>query len=386
MAIYKLGDVVGFIRGNSSFQKKDLLSKGKYIALHYGKTYKIDEVNDKYNFFVNDEFYKEKYVIKKNDTIMITTSETRNELGKVFFYNVDNEGLLGGEQILLFPKNKLILKKYIFYWFKKNSKLFRRFSTGISVFRIKGDDLNFLNIDLPSLTEQQKIIDIIERDEELFLKFSYCVQIDSLEKTKGDMQNLIDIIEPLQKMIDNINNFVNTVNTLIKNLPSIEVCQGSDFLTPLRNKKKNISQISAKVMLKRNPLITSIENKNTYKTNTFFVSEGTILINTIRTYLEKFSIVHCDSDANGTLAQFKVENNDFSSVFSTLLNDNFWIQSGKLSKGTKMPVINKKDILENIEFKRTKKIRFLSDFYVFSAKLIHELEKNKGLYISLLIK
>lgn len=67
------------------------------------------------------------------------------------------------------------------------------------------DEINKTNIDLPRIQTQQKIIDIIEQNEKLFLTYSNCVRIDSVENVQSDMKSLIDIIEPIERQIELLN-------------------------------------------------------------------------------------------------------------------------------------------------------------------------------------
>ena len=55
----RLFNICDFIRGNSGFEKNDLLTEGKYVALQYGKTYKVQEVNEQFEFYVNDNLFPE---------------------------------------------------------------------------------------------------------------------------------------------------------------------------------------------------------------------------------------------------------------------------------------------------------------------------------------
>lgn len=150
-----------FTRGAASFTKDDLLNFGDYVALQYGKVYKVDIVNEDYNFYVNHEFYKESQVVNKGDILAVYTSETIGDLGHFAFYEKEEEGLLGGEQILI----KLvedINPKYLFYALKSCSIELKRSATGIKVYRFKINDLKAIKIPVPSLKIQEKIVEEIE--------------------------------------------------------------------------------------------------------------------------------------------------------------------------------------------------------------------------------
>lgn len=152
---------VNIIRGNSTFTKDDLQNRGKYVGLQYGKVYKSEIIDSGFNYYVSDKFYKPTQVVNRNDIILVSTSETVEELGHTSFYDRDDIGLIGGEQILLKP-SKNINSKYLFFL----SKIFRMqlqlYATGIKVYRFKINDLKQIYVPLPPMKEQEKIVQNIE--------------------------------------------------------------------------------------------------------------------------------------------------------------------------------------------------------------------------------
>lgn len=168
--VIKLTGVCAFVRGNSTFKKDELLSNGNYVALQYGKTYKVDEVNEKYNFYVNDEFYKVSQVVNYGDVIFISTSETMQDLGHSVFYSRNDLGLLGGEQVLLKPNTSLVNEKYLYFSSKVFAKELRKFATGVKVYRFKVNDLKTIYTSIPPLSEQQQIVSHIETETTKLIK------------------------------------------------------------------------------------------------------------------------------------------------------------------------------------------------------------------------
>lgn len=168
--IVKLTGVCGFARGNSSFKKDELLSNGKYVALQYGKTYKVNEVDEKYQFYVNDEFYKVSQIVNYGDVIFISTSETIEDLGHSVFYNRSDLGLLGGEQILLKPKNDIVNGRYLCYSSKIFAKELKKYATGVKVFRFNINDLKTIYTSVPPIQEQTAIVSHIEKETTIINK------------------------------------------------------------------------------------------------------------------------------------------------------------------------------------------------------------------------
>jgi type I restriction enzyme S subunit len=162
--VVKLNGVCSFVRGNSSFKKDELLSTGKYVALQYGKTYKVNEVDKKYQFYVNDEFYKVSQIVNYGDVIFISTSETIEDLGHSVFYNRSDLGLLGGEQIVLKPNNAIVNGKYLCYSSKIFAKELQKYATGVKVFRFNINDLKTIYTSVPPTQEQTAIVSHIEKE------------------------------------------------------------------------------------------------------------------------------------------------------------------------------------------------------------------------------
>lgn len=167
---YRINWINTIIRGNSSFKKDELLENGEYIALQYGKTYKVDEVNKIFNFYVNSEFYKPDQVVHHRNIILVSTSETIEDLGHTCFYNRKDLGLIGGEQILLKPKSKLIFEKYLYYYSKVFCKELRKYSTGLKVFRFNIDDLKKIYIPIPNKQTQITIANYLDKQTSLIDK------------------------------------------------------------------------------------------------------------------------------------------------------------------------------------------------------------------------
>lgn len=168
---YRIDWVTNIVRGNTGFKKDELLKNGEYVALQYGKTYKVDIVDDSFNFFVNSEFFKESQVVSKGDTILISTSETVEDLGHTCYYDNENIGLLGGEQILLKPNRKVLFEKYLYQYAKQFCLELKKYAKGLKVFRFNTNDLKQMFISIPSIEEQIQIADFLDRET---------IRIDSL--------------------------------------------------------------------------------------------------------------------------------------------------------------------------------------------------------------
>ena len=111
---------------------------------------------------MNLQFYKSSQIVQYGDLIIISTSETIEDLGHSCFYNRNDLGLLGGEQLLIKPNNKLITEKYLYYYSKFFCRELRKYATGLKVFRFNTDDLKKIFIAIPLIEVQETIIQYLD--------------------------------------------------------------------------------------------------------------------------------------------------------------------------------------------------------------------------------
>jgi type I restriction enzyme S subunit len=186
----RLDSLCKIVRGNTAFKKDELKKIGDYVGLQYGKVYKINSVDDSYDFYVDKEFYKESQVVNKGDTIIVSTSETMEDLGHTCYYERDDIGLLGGEQMMLKPDNEEIISKYLYYCAKEFSKKLRVHATGLKVYRYNTGHLKNIFVSLPSVLEQTKIVNLLDK---LIPEINQLIQIkkDKIEKLNEYKKSLI---------------------------------------------------------------------------------------------------------------------------------------------------------------------------------------------------
>lgn len=155
--------VTTITRGNSEFQKIDMKNTGDYIAVQYGQVYKLNVLDEKYQLYVDAKFYKGEQIVQKGDTILISTSETIEDLGHSCFYNRKDFGLLGGEQLCLKPNKQVLFDKFLYYATTYFNLELNQYATGLKVYRFKLDDLKKINMILPpTLGEQQQIVQYLD--------------------------------------------------------------------------------------------------------------------------------------------------------------------------------------------------------------------------------
>ncbi len=374
MAIYKLGSL---LRSKPEYGANlPGLDNGKYR--YFRQTDMTSNVDYKY---VNESQGK---FLKKGDLLI---SRTGANAGQPYFHDINTEMVYAGYLIKYEFDESLVKTKYIYYLLLNEKNQIKSLRTGAAQPNFNVPEAVKLMLNIPSLESQQKIIDIIEPIEELFIKYPNTIRLDTFENCKHDVEKIIDIIEPIEELLNNISILKNKLNDILKSSITNEVnCSLGDISKMVREKPRGISQASAKVMSYRDSSIDNLEDDGTYKTNSFYCEDGTLMINTIRTYLNKFAILPFEADVNGTVAQLKVDLEYETIVLANLLNDNFWNEATTLSQGTKMPVIKKDDLLSIELYNSNLNINGLFSFLISINRINIKANEIKNKMINLLIK
>ena len=150
----------------SSLSREQLSDKGILKNLHYGDIHKkynsIVNENDDITTYVKDLNYINKYEkIKENDLIFADASEDYDGIGKaVEVINVKNDTISGLHTILAREKEKIFAPMFKGYYF--NSYIIhnqiRVLANGFKVYGISKDSINKLNVKIPTINEQKKLL------------------------------------------------------------------------------------------------------------------------------------------------------------------------------------------------------------------------------------
>lgn len=160
-----LGSLGTFVRGNG-LQKKDLQESGNPV-IHYGQVFtRYGLYEDKTLSYANDEVYNKLRKAEKGNLVIATTSENDEDVCKALAWLGETPaGISGDAYIYRHEMNP----KYVSYFFTthdfQRQKL--RHITGTKVRRVSGKNLETIEIPLPPLEEQQRIVDILDRFDAL---------------------------------------------------------------------------------------------------------------------------------------------------------------------------------------------------------------------------
>ena len=153
------------MRGNG-LQKKDFTESG-VGCIHYGQIYTYYGLSaTKTKSFVSEKLAQRLKKAKTGDLIIATTSENVEDVCKaVAWLGEDDIAVSGDSYIYRHSQNP----KYIAYYLQ-TTPFFehkRKYATGTKVIRVSGDNMAKFKIPLPPLSEQERIVSILDKFEAL---------------------------------------------------------------------------------------------------------------------------------------------------------------------------------------------------------------------------
>lgn len=171
----QIGEVASFQNGYA-FKSKDFVQDGKYkiIKIKELKDGKVRFFNDSASVNVDDERIIEKYIAEKGDVLFALTGDPVNKnnplswVGRVSVYEDDQLALLNQRVCKLVPKEGLNAK-YIYYYFRVFDNFYALASIAkgsASQANISTKDIEAMEIALPSLNIQNKIVSVLDSIEE----------------------------------------------------------------------------------------------------------------------------------------------------------------------------------------------------------------------------
>lgn len=161
----KLGEIGNFVRGNG-LQKKDFTETG-VGCIHYGQIYTYYGTStDTTKSFVPYDLAQKLTKVKSGNLVIACTSENIEDVCKAVVW-LGEEDIVTGGHACVFAHNEI--PKYIAYFFQTEYffQQKKKYARGAKVIDIKITDLEKISIPVPPLSEQQRIVSILDKFEAL---------------------------------------------------------------------------------------------------------------------------------------------------------------------------------------------------------------------------
>ena len=188
--VKRLEEVGSFSKG-SGVPKDKIISEG-HPCLTYGDLYtKYDFVIKNIKSFIDKETSKESKEINAGDICFAGSGETPEDIGKCAAYLENCPAYAGGDIVILSPNNN-INSLWLSYLLNSDigGKQRYKFAQGFSIVHIYPDNLKQIQIPVPPLPEQQRIVSVLSLWDTAIAKQTALIEKLTLRK-RGLMQQLL---------------------------------------------------------------------------------------------------------------------------------------------------------------------------------------------------
>ncbi len=161
----RLDEIVTIIRGGN-FQKKDFVENGR-PCIHYGQMYTHFGVYaDETITFVNEEVFSKSKIARHGDIVMAVTSENVEDVCSCTAWLGDEEIAISGHTAIIRHNQNA---KYMSYFFHSSAffEQKKHLAHGTKVIEVTPSKLGGIEILLPTIEEQSRIVSILDRFDSL---------------------------------------------------------------------------------------------------------------------------------------------------------------------------------------------------------------------------
>lgn len=328
---YRLGNLCEFYRG-ASVPRTRMHGSGDYLYLHYGDLYKgfsyridVEHPQKPIPFILSAEKIKDEQRLLNQDIVYVLTSETVDDLGHSFLFNNPQHlpAVAGTETTIVRVKNHCtLLPAYLNYLMHSPRflKMLRQYVRGMKIFRVHPNDVARIEIELPDIETQCKVVSMLDAiHEKLLVNVRTNGYLGELCETVATHQT--DISTKLRDLCFQVNDKIPCTEAVIESYVSTE--------SLLVNKGGRQAASS----------LPTTGKVTEYKA-------GDTLVSNIRPYFKKIWFADQEGTCSGDVIVFRaLEAQNAPYVYSILRTSSFfdWVMLG--SKGTKMPRGDKKQMM-----------------------------------------
>ena len=192
--IKKVGEVCSFERGLTYAKGDEVATSSKGVL----RSNNIDLITNSLNYdeikYLREDFeIPTKKMVRKNSLLMCISNGSKIHLGKVALIEDDIDYAFGGFMGLLTPNEAIIHPRYFYYALISPAykMLIKGLSDGANINNLKFADLQSFEIPIPSLAEQERIVEILDREFE---------RIDALKaNAERNLQHAKDLFQSTLK-------------------------------------------------------------------------------------------------------------------------------------------------------------------------------------------
>ncbi len=341
-----LGEVGLLVRGNG-LQKKDFTESG-VPAIHYGQIYTYyGNQTDKTLSFVSPELAEKLKKVDKGDVVITNTSENIEDVGKALLYLGEEQAVTGGHATIFKPSKEIVGKFFVYF---TQTEIFdkakRKFAKGTKVIDVSATDMAKIQIPIPPLETQKKIVKILDKFTELEATLEATLEAE-LALRKRQYRYYRDFLLDFDNQIGG--GIADGYQCRLKDVVWKTLGEVAEY-------SKN--RICSDKLNEHNYVGVDnlLQNREGKKLSGYVPSEGKmteyivndILIGNIRPYLKKIWQADCTGGTNGDVLVIRVTDEKVNPkyLYQVLADDKFFAFNMKHTKGAKMPRGSKTAIMQ----------------------------------------
>ena len=323
----KLGEVCDFQNG---FAFKGKLFTEKGLPVLRISNIQQDKISHKRLVFFKKENYDinfEKYKVKKGDMVIAMSGATT---GKLAVNNTDEVFYLN-QRVGKFKPKENLSKEFLYYFLMTRIEENLKISLGSAQPNLSTEQIKNLQIPLPPLPEQRRIVKILD---EVFEKTA-----KAKENAERNLQNAKELFESYLGIV-----FVN-VGDDWKEKKLGEVCDYDK--TP--HKKNNLPYVGLEDIESNSGRFLGSLNSKKVKSNTFHFSNKHVLYGRLRPYLNKVLLPNFEGHCSTEIFPIKPNKNiDKRFLFNWLISEKIVKKINATWTGARMPRANMNAVLDFI--------------------------------------
>ena len=155
----QLGEIASFFKGSSLFTKTDMSLEGKRRCIHYGELFTTygEYISEVLHGTDRDEAF---FLSVSNDVLMPASDVTPNGLATASCIS-ESDIILGGDILVIRVPAEILNGVFLAYAIKIHRNQVMQLVTGTTVYHLYGRDMANFKFDLPSIQEQNTIIEVL---------------------------------------------------------------------------------------------------------------------------------------------------------------------------------------------------------------------------------
>jgi len=283
----------------------------------------IDNVFIKNNYYINDSNVNRYINQETYDNFLRGYVEKDMPIMTLVGSGIGNVGLIKNEKVAIvqntlgFKTKSILNSKYLYYWFLTKQQELQNFNRGSGQPSIKKTDVENMIIDLPSIEEQHKIVNVLEKIDDK-IELNNQINDNLQEFARCQFYNKFNGEKPNSKF----NKLVNFKKKVIKVL----------------NKNKDLGYYPIDTLPMNYLILKDCKLNEEAKSSLIEFSKYDILLGAMRVYFHRVCLASNDGITRNTTFVFEPKFKEYLYYALLLIDkDEFIDYANRTSKGTTMP-------------------------------------------------